>query len=110
MKNTVIVLLLISGVFILNSCQNHKKEESKAVVNQMSKEDKMTSRFVGKKVTSFNQIISEKDMNNIKGEKIVLLYTGYDCQSCVDKGFEVIKKIDSLYPHLHDNVTNKSVS
>jgi hypothetical protein len=25
---------------------------------------------------------------------------GYDCQSCVDKGFDVVKKINSLYPEI----------
>ena len=27
--------------------------------------------------------------------KILLIYTGYDCQSCVDKGYQILKAIQS---------------
>ena len=43
---------------------------------------------------SINEILTN-DINSIK-QKILFLYTGYDCQSCVDKGYEIIKEMEEV--------------
>jgi hypothetical protein len=66
---------------------NKQKGEETSVT--ITKEDKLKDRFVDKKIKSINKILfDEKELNE---KKVVLVYTGFDCQSCVDKGFQIIK-------------------
>jgi hypothetical protein len=67
-------------------------------VNVVGKEEKLAGRFTGRKTTAVGKVISADGKGYGSEEKIILLYTGYDCQSCVDRGFEIIKRIDSMYP------------
>jgi hypothetical protein len=66
-------------------------------VNVISKEEKLAGRFMDRKTASIGKVISANEEEYGHKEKVILLYSGYDCQSCVDKGYEIIKKIDSLY-------------
>jgi hypothetical protein len=67
-------------------------------VHVISKEEKLAGRFVGRKTAAVGKAISAEGKEYGSEEKIILLYTSYDCQSCVVRGFEIIKRIDSLHP------------
>lgn len=48
-------------------------------------------------MTSLQQVVG--DTIEITGQSVFLIYTGYDCGNCVEKGFEIVKKI----PHKLEN-------
>jgi hypothetical protein len=100
MKKNVIVMSLFCVAFVLvvSACRGYDKREKTETVNVTGKEEKLVNRFVDRKTTAISKVITTDGKEYGRDEKIVLLYTGYDCQSCVDKGFEIIKRIDSLYP------------
>ena len=47
----------------------------------------------GKKISSLDSIITDR----IRNYNVVFLFNYYDCSSCIDLGFTLTKKIDSLY-------------
>ena len=47
--------------------------------------------LIGKRVTSIDSIVSNKTC------RVIFLFNYYDCGSCIDLGFSITKKIDSLY-------------
>lgn len=49
--------------------------------------------LLGKHVNSLDTILSEED----KSLKLVFLFNYYDCESCIDSGFQMVKRIDDYY-------------
>jgi hypothetical protein len=100
MKKHIAVVSLFCIVLVLaaNACRSDHKGKETEVVHKISKEEKLAGRFVDRKMASINKVFLTNGKEYGHERKIIFLYTGYDCQSCVDKGFEIIKRIDSLYP------------
>lgn len=88
-------VLLIS---VVSACRSDDKRQKTETGKVAGKEEKLANRFVGRKTTAISKVITTEGKEYGREEKIIFLYTGYDCQSCVDKGFEIIKRIDSLHP------------
>ena len=95
MNIKLIISCFIFLFFAFGSCNqiNHKSHKSKKEETSATKEEKLKDRFINKKIESINTIISDgKDSNETK---IILIYTGFDCQSCVDKGYHILKTLRS---------------
>lgn len=71
------------------SC-NKKKYQTKVVELE---ENTDPFRLIGMRVTSLDSILQGKDRN----ADIVFLYNFYDCGSCVDSGYQLVKRIDEFY-------------
>lgn len=85
--NKVFILLLV----LLNSllgCTHRKVIQNDG---NMPIEDIFNLR--GKKISSLDSIITDR----IRNYNVVFLFNYYDCSSCIDLGFTLTKKIDSLY-------------
>jgi len=87
----VMSILIVSSVFFV-SC-NHSKQKIKEAQIIVTKEEKLQGHFVNKKLESIDTILF--DGKKVNESKIILIYTGYDCQSCVDKGYLILKIIRS---------------
>jgi hypothetical protein len=97
-RNTAVAsLFCIVVVLTVNACRSDHKRKETGVVHEISKEEKLAGRFADRKMASINKVFLTNGKEYAHERKIIFLYTGYDCQSCVDKGFEIIKRIDSLY-------------
>lgn len=85
--NKVFILLLV----LLNSllgCTHRKVIQNDG---NMPIEDIFNLR--GEKISSLDSIITDR----IRNYNVVFLFNYYDCSSCIDLGFTLTKKIDSLY-------------
>jgi hypothetical protein len=77
-------------IFIVG-CKNNV---NKIQINQdyQTREDKLKTMFLNKKINSIENTLSQYSGYSVSSkDKIIFLYTGNDCQSCIDKGYEVIK-------------------
>lgn len=50
-------------------------------------------RLKGKRITSLNSILQGED----KSAHVVFLYNFYDCESCIDSGFQLVKRMDEFH-------------
>lgn len=92
MNKVKIFSMLIVLLFI--SCKNNKSTNS---VNSIQKTDRVKEQqklmVIGKNIKSLKKIINDSiDLKN----KVIFIYNGYDCESCIDVGYDLAKKIDSL--------------
>lgn len=85
--NKVLILLLVLLSSLLGC--NHRKVTSND--GDMPIEDIFNLR--GKRISSLDSIITDR----IRNYNVVFLFNYYDCSSCIDLGFLLTKKIDSLY-------------
>jgi len=92
---TIITLFFPLFVFSCNHNQQKNIKDKVDLTEESAKstEEKLHDRFINKKLESINEILS--DRNTIDDKKILLIYTGFDCQSCVDKGYLILKSIKS---------------
>jgi hypothetical protein len=90
MSIKIIKLIFLVFSLFLGSC-TYKKQNVKDETVIETKEEKLQSRFVNKTLESINLILFNGEEINKK--KIILIYSGYDCQSCVDKGFLILKTL-----------------
>lgn len=88
MQTNKILILLLVLLFSLLGC-NHRKVTPNE--SDMPIEDIFKLR--GKKISSLDSIITDR----IRNYNVVFLFNYYDCSSCIDLGFILTKKIDSLY-------------
>ena len=84
-KNKFFTLFIL--LCIIWGCSNNQKKE-----NDVTKTpQKDVYNLIGKRVTSIDSIVSNKTC------RFIFLFNYYDCGSCIDLGFSITKKIDSLY-------------
>lgn len=91
--NRCSVFLLFFCVVIL-ACTNPKRKD--VAVSSDDRYNKIKKEFCGKKLESIKSIIPDSLFGLSKYKKL-FVYTGQDCQSCVDAGFRVVEKIDSAF-------------
>ena len=84
--------LLLVCILSQSSCVK-KVNDSNKLAKIQTREEKFEDKFLNKKIVALDKLIP--DHNSTK-DKILFLYTGFDCQSCIDKGYEIIKKIELL--------------
>lgn len=86
------VIRIIIVLFCILTCLSCNKRKSQTIV--LVPEEKIDPfRLKGMRVTSLDSILQGKDRN----ADIVFLYNFYDCGSCVDSGFQLVKRIDDFY-------------
>lgn len=72
-------------------------------VEDKTNDDKKTNDIydlVGKKIVSVDSILSDRK------HEIIFLFNYYDCGSCIDSGFSITKRIDSLYGDRRVNIVS----
>lgn len=81
----VIVLLFYSCIW-----DNRKQSKNSKFETILDHQKEM---LVNKDLRSFKEIFSDSlKLSN----KVILLYNGFDCEKCINLGFQIVKKIDSL--------------
>lgn len=83
------VLILLLCALTCFSC--NEKKSQKIVLETDKNTDPF--RLKGMRVTSLDSILQDNDKN----ADIVFLYNFYDCGSCIDSGFQLVKQIDKFY-------------
>lgn len=100
-----LAIMIIAGFYLngirITDAQTRMYETIKTSVLQKAK--LMEQRMVGKKLN-----ISVSKYKNLKEKKLLFIYNNLDCSSCIEKGFKIIKNIDSLKNGLTQVITNYS--
>lgn len=65
--------------------------------NAQKRCEKMRTQLRDKRIHSLNKILGDSICDK-KQKFMVFAYSGFDCHNCVDEGFEISKKIDSVFP------------
>ena len=83
--------ILLITIFLLCSC-SHKRQQS---LNVQEQDTAWVDVFhlLGKHVYSLDSILQNED----KQANIIFLFNFYDCGSCIDSGFQLVKRIDKFY-------------
>lgn len=85
----VLVLLL----FTIYSCKENESKDISEEPEAITILEQQRNAILGKKVNSIGTILGD----SINAEnKVILLYDGYDCETCIDVGYEMSKRIDEL--------------
>ncbi len=83
------ILVILLFISCINDQQNRGDDTKK---NDKVKE-KQKLMIVGKQMKSLRKIVGDSvDLRN----RVIFLYNGFDCQSCIDVGYSLTKNIDSL--------------
>lgn len=87
----VVVILILCYFFSINNIQNEKRYiDGQKLLSE--KYSQFKSNLINKKLLSIKMIITNIHID----KKIYLLvYNGFDCQLCIDKGYKIIKNISS---------------
>ena len=89
-KYVIFVFILV----IVLSCMNHQNVEQKNINQVDSTLLLQKSTFIGKKLKSLQVILTDTiDLSN----KVILVYNGFDCQDCINAGYRIVNRIDSLF-------------
>ncbi|QTD38779.1 hypothetical protein JL193_05800 [Polaribacter batillariae] len=94
-ERTVILIMIISLIF---SCKKSIKN-SEVIIDKsnndefVKKLEKQMSFIKGKKISSLSKIVGDTINTS---NKVFFLYNGFDCEVCIDIGYEIGKKIDSI--------------
>lgn len=85
-KFKIIVLVLC-----LNACINKDVRNFTGIPTGNETINMQKENLIGKKIKAIGAIIG--DSVNLSN-KVVLLYDGFDCETCIDLGYEMSKRID----------------
>lgn len=69
-----------------------KRSTMNKSIEEVQLKSNISDLLVGKSIQSIGSIINDERENNY----VILVFSFYDCETCVDAGFHIIKKIDSL--------------
>ena len=75
--------------FLVISCEKTTKENAKT----LGKQERQKTSILGKEINAFKEIL-EKSVNT--NDKVIFFYSGFDCNTCIDIGFNIVKRIDSM--------------
>jgi hypothetical protein len=106
-------IFILSIATLFQSCKdsNRDKIESDTINSEKLIEiyNNIREKTIGKKISSWKKI---KEDYKRKGNILIYYYNGYDCISCVEKGFLLTKEIDNKYGVYTVNVvaSNSNIS
>lgn len=96
-----LLLIIYSIIFSFNytKVENELSKNNKNVMRETSLKKRflMEKQLRGKDLKVLPKIIPADEINT-EEEKIILLYSGFDCSTCVRKAFKLVTKIKNLYP------------
>lgn len=84
------VLILLFCALTCFSCDSKK---SRTILVEQEQKDTDPFKLKGMRITSLDSILQGMDKN----AEMILLYNFYDCESCVDSGFQLVKRLDEFY-------------
>lgn len=88
------IIRFLIFVFCILSCSScHRKRVLPVMTEFETKNMDDAFRLRGKCVTSMDSLLRGKD----KSANVVFLFNFYDCGSCIDSGFQLVKRMDELY-------------
>jgi len=99
---SILVVLIVILTFVnikdinIKKLMNKKNENQLYVKNITEKFNIIEKKLIGRKVKSIQKILSDSLKNTVE-PYIVFLFTGNDCPPCIDKGFQLTKKLDNKY-------------
>lgn len=86
-------LTIVLFMVILGSCATKDSNDKSKNLKVNNIFEQQRSAVLGKKINSIVTILGD----SINAEcKVILLYDGYDCETCIDVGYEMLKRIDDL--------------
>jgi hypothetical protein len=94
-KYGVFFLFLFNSLFIsCNSSVNKDNsiEKNKKIETEHDILKEQSSMLKNKKIKFLRKVVGD---TTITSNRILFLYNGYDCETCIDRGYEMVKKIDS---------------
>jgi hypothetical protein len=91
MNNNKILLHFV--ILLLVSCINNNQNDNVDNLKQSDKVKTQKLMIIGKQLKSLERIVCDSiDLKN----KAIFIYNGFDCEDCIDIGYNLTKKIDSL--------------
>ena len=103
MFTKISVFLVIFSLFSCN--QNRQKSIEEPV---LSTEERLQNRFLNQQLESVNTVLF--DGKTVDDKKVILIYTGFDCSPCVDKGFLILKTVQSQNENQKINIVATSAN
>lgn len=88
----IVFLLLI----LLNiGCGNNENNNSNTKTSRFDDVEKVRLMIENTKMASLQKVLG--DTIALEGqESIILVYTGYDCGSCIEQGFDIVKRVEKM--------------
>ncbi len=95
-KEKIFFLIMIATLFF--SCKEESTQNIEVSINKTNNEfinrlKKQMSFIKGRKINSLSKIVGDTLTTS---NKVFFLYNGFDCETCIDIGYEIGKKIDSI--------------
>ncbi|QTE23545.1 hypothetical protein [Polaribacter cellanae] len=87
---------MIILTFLIIQCKQSREENNSISKNLSIKKnilEQQKKSIRGKKIKSLSDILEDSLKTS---NKTIFLYNGFDCGTCIDVGYEISKKIDSL--------------
>lgn len=101
MKKTASLIVFVLSFVLLGTCMFPGYPVSRL--------EKQKNRLVGKEFQSFFHVIDEPAVKH-QEHFLVFLFTGFDCQPCVEKGFKFAKQAVDFYPNVYLVGSNANIS
>jgi hypothetical protein len=95
-------MFVIAMILFLASCENPDNENPKTSGFTNSIDERlvlMKKNLIGSKIDYLRTIL-EDDMPDDTTPYLLMVYTGYDCNTCIEKSFKIIKYINDFYPEI----------
>lgn len=90
LKYLSVFVIFFLAIFNIG-CRNSDNSNSNTKMSRYDDVDKVREMIKNTKMTSLQKVVG--DTIEITGQSVFLIYTGYDCGNCVEKGFEIVKRI-----------------
>jgi len=85
------VIVMLALVISSTGCRNSDNRRSETTISRYDDVEKVREMIKSTKMTSLKQVVG--DTIEITGKTVFLIYTGYDCGICIEKGFDIVKRI-----------------
>lgn len=89
--NYLSVIVMLALAIINTGCWNSENSNSDTTISRYDDVEEVREMIKNTKMTSLQQVVG--DTIEITGQSVFLIYTGYDCGNCIEKGFEIVKRI-----------------
>lgn len=91
----LIVYLITSHNSNIKNIALIAETENNILDYKINRNIEMSKSLINKKIKGIGEIVDSLEFKD--SEAIVLLYNGYDCSSCIEAGFTMIKRLNSPY-------------
>lgn len=85
---SVTIIAVLINIYRINTLSPIAEEAKEAVIKRINN---LSGELMGREINSLKDVVTD-----LKKIDIVMLYSGNDCSNCAEKGFKIIKKINSI--------------